>query len=70
MEQENQLEKDIKKFDWKEWTPFIGLYFVPRNIKKGEESQSLEGKEFINGCYLGLTTFLPIFYLVSKIIEK
>jgi|GEM_PF-7069155 len=35
MKQENRLEKEIKRFDWKEWTPFIGIYFALRNISKG-----------------------------------
>lgn len=52
MKQEGQLEKEIRAFDWKEWTPFLGLYFAPRNLGKGENSQSIKGSmSFVNGSY-------------------
>lgn len=70
VEQENSLERKIKKFDWKEWTPFVGLYFAPRNILKREESQSLDGRECLNGCYHGLVSSLPTIYAICQIAYK
>ena len=69
MEQECQLEKEIKKFDWKEWTPLIGSYFAPRNISRGEQSQSLKGNEFLNGFYLTVVSVYPATYAISQIVD-
>jgi len=69
MKQENQLEGKIKKFDWKEWTPLIGLYFAPKKILKGEQSQSLD-KGIFNGAYHGLVSISPIIHIISQLTDK
>ena len=70
MKQGNQLERKIKEFDWKEWTPFIGLYYAPRNIIKGKKSQSLEWREALNGCYHAFVSILPIIHAISQGVDK
>ena len=71
MERKNQLEKKVKKFDWKEWTPFLGIYMVPRNMLKGEDSQSIKGNmALVNGMYHGALSFLPTIYTVYEIANK
>ena len=65
------LEKEIKKFDWKEWTPLLGAYITPRNMSRGEHSQSVRGDmAFVNGMYHGLVSFVPVFYAISEIVDK
>ena len=67
MNQESQLEKEVKKFDWKEWTPIIGLYFVPKHLTSGGESVYLKGHENINGIYHAIVSGLPIMYAFLSI---
>ncbi len=66
MEQENQLERKIKKSAWKEWIPIAGLYFVPRNIFKEKGFRPFGRKEIFNGIYHGVVSLLPIIYMVDE----
>ena len=66
MEQVNQLERKIKEFDWKEWVPIIGLYFVPRNVIKKRASRFLDEAWVVNGVYHAAVSVAPIFYVIGK----
>ena len=62
-----ELEGKIKKFDWKEWTPLVGLYFAPKHITNDTASRSLDKNPMLNGIYHGLTICAPILYSIPSI---
>ncbi len=70
MEQENQLERKIKGFDWKEWTPIAGLYFVLRNFINGKSSLDGNFEVNVNATYHAAVSVAPILYAISEITEK
>ncbi len=70
MEQENQLERKIKKSDWKEWIPIAGLYFVPRNFINGRSSLEENLEVNVNALYHAAISVAPILYTISEIMEK
>lgn len=65
MEKENKLEKEVKRFDWKEWIPIYGFYKVPRDIMRGEDSLPNITLTLLNGVYHG---FIPPL-IIGGIIE-
>ena len=70
IEQDSQLEKRTKQFGYKEWIPLVGLYFVTRNILKGEESHVYKLIWSINGLYHGFVSVMPIVCTISQIAER
>jgi len=69
MRREGHLEEEVRRFDWKEWAPVIGIYFAPRNIARGEQSLSLRGREPINGAYHAFVSLGPTIYAIIRIAD-
>lgn len=69
--QGEQLEQRVSSFDWKEWVPIAGLYFVLRNIARDEDDVLRDpNSDFSKLCYNVAVIAIPFEYAYYRCLEQ
>ncbi len=68
----NSLVGRIKdySYDWKDWIPGAGLYFILRNLNKVKDSSWVDAYYAFNGIYHGFVTALPLLVGAVEVLNR